>query len=112
MILNITNYSRHTQVKELYRSHEHILKPKRPSFSYPLKNANITDTSHIKQTIDSSDDDDDFFYDAPDHFSDDDDEQAPEDDVTNLIIKFRPLAVWNNSEENLVEYVLPPNFGK
>lgn len=70
------------------------------------------DSSHIKQTIDSSDDDD-FFYDAPDHFSDDDDdEQAPEDDVTNLIIKFRPLSVWNNSEENLVEYVLPPNFGK
>lgn len=43
---------------------------------------------------------------------DDDDEQAPDDDVTNLIIKFKPLTVWNNSEDNLVEYVLPPNFGK
>jgi len=57
---------------------------------------------------------DDEFYDAPDHFSDDelDDEQSPEDDITELVIKFKPLTVWNNSEDNEVEYILPPNFGK
>lgn len=64
----------------------------------------------------SSDDDDDLFFDAPDHFSDDDydddDEQAPEDDVSNLIINFKAVSVWNNSEENQVEYILPPNFSK
>lgn len=69
-----------------------------------------------KTTVDyNSSDDDDLFFDAPDHFSDDDDdddEQAPEDDLTSLIITFKPLSVWNNSEENQVEYTLPPNFGK
>lgn len=57
---------------------------------------------------------DDEFYDAPDHFSDDetDDEQSPDDDISELVIKFNPLTVWNNSEDNEVEYILPPNFGK
>lgn len=60
--------------------------------------------------------DDDEFFDAPDHFSDDDefdDEQAPEDDVSEMVIRFKiPNFVWNNSENNEVEYVLPPNYGK
>lgn len=59
--------------------------------------------------------DDDEFFDAPDHFSDDDefdDEQAPEDDVSEMVIRFKiPNFVWNNSENNEVEYVLPPNYG-
>jgi hypothetical protein len=57
---------------------------------------------------------DDLYFDAADHFSDDefDDEQAPEDDVSNMVIQFHPLAVWNNSEDNTVEYVLPPGFGE
>lgn len=60
--------------------------------------------------------DDDEFFDAPDHFSDDDefdDEQAPEDDVSEMVIRFKiPNFVWNNSENNEVEYVLPPNYGE
>lgn len=57
---------------------------------------------------------DDEFHDAHDHFSDDetDDEQSPDDDISELVIKFNPLTVWNNSEDNEVEYILPPNFGK
>lgn len=56
----------------------------------------------------------DKFYDAIDHFSDDDfdDEQAPDDDISNMLIYFHPLSVWNNSEDNRVEYVLPPGYGK
>jgi hypothetical protein len=58
--------------------------------------------------------DDDEFYDAPDHISDDDfdEEQAPDDDVSSMVIKFHPFTVWNNSENNEVEYVLPPNYGE
>lgn len=41
-----------------------------------------------------------------------DEEQAPDDDITEMVVKFHPLAVWNNSEANEVEYVLPPNFGE
>lgn len=74
-------------------------------------------TSLIKQPVAVTDIDDDEFFDAPDHFSDDefdddDDEQAPDDDISEMVIKFHQLAVWNNSEDNIVEYVLPPNFGK
>lgn len=29
-----------------------------------------------------------------------------------MVIHFHPLAVWNNSEDNKVEYVLPPGYGK
>lgn len=68
-------------------------------------------------------DDVDEFFDAPDHFSDDDfsddfsdddfdDEQAPDDPITDKTIRFHQLAVWNNSEANEVEYILPPNYGK
>ncbi|XP_070494643.1 inositol polyphosphate 5-phosphatase K-like isoform X2 [Chironomus tepperi] len=35
---------------------------------------------------------------------------SPEDDISELVIKFKPLTVWNNSEDNEVEYILPPNF--
>lgn len=62
------------------------------------------------------DTDNDVFYDAPDHFSDDefdddfDEEQAPDDDNA-MVIRFHPLSVWNNSEANEVEYILPPNYG-
>ena len=62
-------------------------------------------------------DDVDEFFDAPDHFSDDefdsdfDEEQAPDDPITDKVIRFHPLAVWNNSEANEVEYILPPNYG-
>lgn len=62
--------------------------------------------------------DDELFYDAPDHFSDDefdddiDEEQAPDDDVDEMVIKFKPFTVWNNSEHNEVEYILPPHFGE
>lgn len=64
---------------------------------------------------DSDDDELSEFFDCIDFTDDDDDgddDQAPEDDITGLLIKFKPLAVWNNSEDNLVEYILPPNFGK
>lgn len=59
-------------------------------------------------------DDNGAFYDAPDHFSDDDfdEEQAPDDPLTDVVIRFHQLAVWNNSEANEVEYILPPNYGK
>lgn len=63
-------------------------------------------------------DDNDEFFDAPDHFSDDepvddfDDEQAPDDPIADKVIRFHPLAVWNNSEANEVEYILPPNYSK
>lgn len=79
----------------------------------PHTTLNTPQTSHgLPTEIDHmDDDDDDEFFDCID-FTDDDDEQAPEDDIKNLLIKFKPLAVWNNSEDNLVEYVLPPNFGK
>lgn len=60
--------------------------------------------------MDHADDDNDEFFDCLD-FTDDDDDQAPEDDISGLIVRFKPLAVWNNSEDNLVEYILPPNFG-
>ncbi|CRK90833.1 CLUMA_CG004523, isoform A [Clunio marinus] len=36
--------------------------------------------------------------------------QAPEDDVSNMVVKFKPFTIWNNSEDNEVEYILPPNF--
>lgn len=74
----------------------------------------------MKQPVDASNDDAaDEFFDAPDHFSDDDEfdddfdeEQAPEDDISEMVITFHQLDVWNNSEHNEVEYVLPPNYGK
>lgn len=73
----------------------------------------------MKQPVDATINDAvDVFYDAPDHFSDDefdddfDEEQAPEDDISGMVIKFHQLDVWNNSESNEVEYVLPPNYGK
>jgi hypothetical protein len=107
----------------LFRKHETILKPLRPSLiSNSLSNATripiAVFASIVKQPVADNMDDydvDDEFYDAPDHFSDDDeidDEQAPEDDVSEMVIKFQPLAVWNNSEDNEVEYELPPNYGK
>lgn len=57
-------------------------------------------------------DNDDNFYDAPDHLTDDEIDQAPEDDVTDMLVKFKPLAVWSNREETEVEYILPPNYGQ
>lgn len=61
---------------------------------------------------DEHDDDDDEFFDCIDFDFDFDDEQAPEDDISNLVVKFKPLTVWNNSEDNLVAYILPPNFSE
>lgn len=77
-------------------------------------------SSILKQPVDATiNDETDVFYDAPDHFSDDDEfdddfneEQAPEDDISEMVVKFYQLEVWNNSEHNEVEYVLPPNYGK
>lgn len=66
-----------------------------------------TEMDHVP----SDDDADDIFFDCLD-ISDDDADQAPNDEITDMAIKFKPLAVWNNSEDNLVEYHLPPNFGK
>lgn len=61
----------------------------------------------------------DLFYDAVDYSSDENDddadvsaEQSPEDDITDKVVQFLPLAVWNNSEENVIEYILPPNYSK
>lgn len=105
----------------MYRIHEYKIKPKRPLFSDYLSNAAkipiIISTALVtnkQPDADETETDDeiDEFFDAPDHFSDDDDEQAPEEDITDLIIKFKPLTVWNNSEDNEVEYILPPNYGK
>lgn len=100
------------------------MKPHRPLISNSLSNAAripvLVFTQIIKQPVaDLSPDVDDVdeFFDAPDHFSDDefdddfDEEQAPDDDISQMIIKFHPLSVWNNSEDNVVEYILPPNFG-
>jgi len=74
-------------------------------------------TRLLETQIDASDDDDDDeFCDAADHFSDDDDDddddQVPEDDVSEMVIAFNPFTTWNNSEENPVEYTLPPHYGK
>lgn len=109
----------------MFRNHEHILKPKRPLISNSLSNAlhiPVLITTVVKQPVASSPPsvkfptmtDGDLYYDAADHFSDDDfdEEQAPEDDVSNMVVKFHPLTVWNNSEDNTVEYVLPPGFGE
>lgn len=108
-----------TQVKELFRSHEHILKPKRPFITDSLYIANRIPiaVASAKQPVAVTEtlfDNDDEFYDAPDHFSDSDsdDDQAPDDDITNMVIKFHELPVWNNSEDNKVEYILPPNFSE
>lgn len=113
-------------MKELFRSHNKILKPgRKPSIiSNSLSNAIripiLISAPIIKKPVDELPDEQ--FYDAPDHFSDDDDEfddddeideeQAPEDDVTGMVIKFHQLEVWNNSEANEVEYILPPNYGE
>lgn len=63
--------------------------------------------------------DNDVFYDAVDYSSDENDDddvvsadQSPEDDITDKVVQFLPLAVWNNSEENVIEYILPPNYSK
>jgi hypothetical protein len=77
----------------------------------PINVNNVITSQQTPTEIDHVDDDDDEFFDCIDFTDDDDDEQAPEDDISNLLIKFKPLAVWNNSEDNLVEYILPPNFG-
>jgi hypothetical protein len=112
----------------------HVLKPQRsPLISLPLPTAkppfwNATQLPiavfaamtkpPVETQIDTAridDDDDDDFYDAfsDSDFSDTDDvDQVPEDDVKDLVIKFLPLNVWNNSEENEVEYILPPNYGE
>jgi hypothetical protein len=106
-------------VKELFRCHEHVLKSHRPSLITDSL-SNVTQIpinvviSIIKQPVNGFRDELDEFFDAPDHFSDfesDFDEQAPEDDVSGMIIKFLPFTVWNNSEHNEVEYILPANFG-
>lgn len=102
-----------------------MLKPQRPIISDSLSIAAripITIfTQIVKQPVAVStpvpDEPDDEFYDAPDHFSDNesdefDEEQAPDDDISQMVIKFHPLSVWNNSEDNRVEYILPPNFGE
>ena len=95
-----------------------MLKPRRSIINDSLPNVTKIPIAIqiIKQPVAIKYDDDDF-YDAPDHFSDDDefdddDEQAPEDDISEMVIQFHPLTVWNNSEHNEVEYVLPPNFGE
>ena len=65
----------------------------------------------------------DEFYDAVDYSSDENDDdadtdadvpadQSPEDDITDKVIRFLPIPVWNNSEENVIEYILPPNYSK
>ncbi|KAL7030391.1 hypothetical protein ACKWTF_006638 [Chironomus riparius] len=103
-------------VKEYYYNYEQILKPLRPLFSDSLSNAikiPMLVVAPIAVTqMDTPSLSDDEFHDAPDHFSDDetDDEQSPDDDISQLVIKFNPLTVWNNSEDNEVEYILPPNF--
>lgn len=62
--------------------------------------------------VPSDNDDGDIFYDCND-FSDDDIDQAPDDGISdNMQIRFRPFNVWNNSEDNLIEYSLPPSFRK
>lgn len=69
----------------------------------------VITASHVSVVVGN-----DTYYDAIDHVSDDefDEEQAPDDDISNMLIYFHPLSVWNNSEDNRVEYVLPPGFGK
>lgn len=102
------------EVKQYFYNYEQILKPLRPLFSDSLSNAIKLPilVATAASTPQSPTTDDDEFFDAPDHFSDndDDDEQSPDDDISNLVIKFKPLTVWNNSEDNEVEYILPPNF--
>lgn len=58
----------------------------------------------------SDDDENDEFFDCID-FSDDD-EQTTDEYVNEPTVEFKPFNIWNNSEDNLVEYTLPPNFGK
>lgn len=114
-------------MKELYRNLDQVLKPHRPLISQSLPIATrlpiLVFASIVKQPVEQSiNDTSDEFFDAPDHFSDDefddefdddfDEEQAPEDDISEMVIHFQQLEVWNNSEHNEVEYILPPNYGK
>ena len=113
----------------MFHKHEKFLKRTPISLiSDSLSNAAripVLITSIVKQPVEfqqpesKSLNDDDVFYDASDHFSDGeidddefDDDQAPEDDITDMVIKFHPLSVWNNSEDNTVDYELPPGFSK
>lgn len=34
------------------------------------------------------------------------------EDMTNRLVKFAPLTVWNNSEDNEVEYILPVDYSE
>lgn len=97
------------------------MKPRRPLISDSLTSAAripvLVFTQIAKQpvaVIPPADDDVDEFFDASENFSNDDfdEEQAPDDDISQMVIKFHPLSVWNNSEDNKVEYILPPNFGE
>lgn len=58
--------------------------------------------------------DDDVKIEPDEHFdamdNDESDEQAPDDDYEDKLIKFLPFEVWNNSEENYIEYILPPSY--
>lgn len=75
---------------------------------------------NLSDQLDNSGDSDEFdeFYDADDvtppqsdsDDSSDDNEQVPDDDITDKTIEFLEFNIWNNSEDNHVEYVMPPNF--
>lgn len=114
----------------------HVLKPQRPSLislPLPIVKPPIWNAAQlpiavfaamtkppVETQIDTSINDDydgdDDFYDAisDSDFSDTDydGEQVPEDDLKDLMVKFLPFNIWNNSEENEVEYILPLNYGK
>lgn len=113
----------------MFHKHEKFIKRTPISLiSDSLSNATripVLITSIVKQPVESHPpatkylNDDDVFYDASDHISDGeidddefDDDQAPEDDISDMVIKFHPLSVWNNSEDNTVDYELPPGFGE
>lgn len=72
------------------------------------------------QTKPDTETDVETFYDAVDYSSDENDDddddvpadQSPDDDITDKVIRFLPLDVWNNSEENVIEYIMPPNYSK
>lgn len=67
-----------------------------------------------------ADDNNELFYDTYDTTpsqsdfemtdSSDDDDQVPDDDISEKTIEFLPFEIWNNSEDNHVEYILPRNF--
>ena len=72
-----------------------------------IDNSDTDDSNEFYDTNDTTPFETDSEFDDDD---DDDDEQVLDDDITDKTIEFLPFEIWNNSEDNHVEYIMPPNF--